>query len=212
MKTGNNVLPLTNMRDELLSIVLEIEKFVTVFVDRGRELVLDSLPSGEIRGVLVPVLPHGAPRLEDGARRGGAYLTRRREAVLENAADHERVRLGIEGVELRRYVRLGRDVEGRFVEILGSGCRVRGELTQTSGVSRGIVGGGVARGRRRRRPEEHNFRQRERRLAVVRIGNGRLRFNDLGGKWVQIIVKTMVVEEILFNFARIHLPIEQEQE
>lgn len=140
MKTRNNVLPLTNMRNELLSIVLETEKFVTVFVDRRRELVLDSLPRRQIRSVLVPVLPHRPPRLENGARRGGAYLTRRREAVLENATDHQRVRLGIKRVELRRYMRLRRDIERRFVKILRSGCRVWSELTQPSGVSRRIVG------------------------------------------------------------------------
>lgn len=77
------------MRNELLRIVLEAEEFVTVLVDVSGELVLDPLPSREVSRVLVAVLPDGAPRLEDGARSGGADLRRRGEAALEEAADHE---------------------------------------------------------------------------------------------------------------------------
>lgn len=61
---------------------------VTVRVDVGGELVLDAFPGGEVGGLLVAVLPDGAPRLEDGAGGGGADLGRGGKAVLEEAADH----------------------------------------------------------------------------------------------------------------------------
>lgn len=61
---------------------------VTVLVDARGELVLDSLPRGEVCGFLVAVLPDGAPRLEDGAWGCGADLGGGGEAVLEEALDH----------------------------------------------------------------------------------------------------------------------------
>lgn len=111
METHDDFLPLVNMGNELLGVVLEAEEFVTVRVDVSGELVLDPLPSREVSGVLVAVLPDGAPGLEDGAGRGGADLRRRGEAALEEAADHEGVGLRVEGVELRRDVGLGADEE-----------------------------------------------------------------------------------------------------
>ena len=63
------------MGNGLIRIVFEAKEFVTgIGVHVCGELVLDSLPSGQVSGVLVAVLPHGAPRFEDGARRGGSDL------------------------------------------------------------------------------------------------------------------------------------------
>lgn len=76
----------------------------------GSKLVLYTLPRGEVRCILVPVLPDGAPRLEDSAWGGDADLSRSRESMLADAADHERVRLGVEGIELGGDVGVGTDV------------------------------------------------------------------------------------------------------
>lgn len=103
------------MRNELGSIVLKTQVIVsnfvigigmiraksdvTVVVEDG-EFVLDALPGGEIGGVLVAVLPDGAPAGEDGGRGGGFDFVGRGEAALENTGDHEGVGLLVESVEL----------------------------------------------------------------------------------------------------------------
>lgn len=98
----------------MLGIVFEAKELVTGGrVDVGRELVLDALPRGEVGGVLVAVFPDGAPGLEHGARRGGTDLGWGGEPVLEEAADHQGVRLRVEGVELGGDVGLRADVELR---------------------------------------------------------------------------------------------------
>lgn len=169
------------MRNELLGIVLETEKLVTVGVDVGGELVLDALPGREVGRVLVPVLPDGAPRLEDGARRGGADLGRRGEAALQEAADHQGVGLRVEGVELGGDVGLRTDVERRRRAAVvggggvgvGVGNRVCGAVVSRSVVV--LVGGVGRRGGGGRGPEDYDFREGEGRVVVVIwVGNGRL--------------------------------------
>lgn len=81
-----------------------------MWVHVGIELVLDALPGGEVGGVLVAVLPDGAPGAEDGAGGGAADLVGGGESTLEDAARHEVVGLAVEGVELGGDVRLGVDV------------------------------------------------------------------------------------------------------
>lgn len=99
------------MRNELLGVILEAKKFITGGgVHMGGKLVLDALPCGEVRGILVSVLPDGAPRLEDSAWGGDADLSRGRESVLADAAEHEGVRLGVEGIELGGDVGVGTDI------------------------------------------------------------------------------------------------------
>ena len=91
---------------------------------------MDSLPRGEVRGVLIAVFPDGAPRLKDGAD-----LRRCGQAVLEEAANHEGVGFRVEGVELGGDVRLRvDDVE------LGLHCLVW--LVVRVGVGFGLVEGG----------------------------------------------------------------------
>jgi hypothetical protein len=90
--------PLADVRDALPRVGLEVEGPP---VGRRAELVLDALPSGEVGRVLVPVLPHRPPRGEHGGGRRGADLVGGRGAAGEDASQHERVRLGGEGVELR---------------------------------------------------------------------------------------------------------------
>lgn len=110
MESHDNVLPLINMGNELLRIVLEAKEFVTVvWIHVCGELILDALPRGEVGGVFVAVLPDGTPRLEDGAWGCEADLRRCGEALLEEAADHEGVRFRVEGVELGGDVRLRAD-------------------------------------------------------------------------------------------------------
>lgn len=155
------------MRNTLLRIVFEAKEFVTgVRVHVRGELVLDSLPRGEVGGVLVAVFPDGAPRLQDGAWSGGADLRRRGQAVLEEAADHEGVGFRVEGVEL------GGDVGLRADDVeLGLRCRVG--LAVRVGVGFGRVGGG---GRGRGGTEEDDFWEgKGRRVVVLGFGvNGRL--------------------------------------
>ena len=94
------VLPLANVRDELLlSVVFEAEEIIAAGDDG--ELVLDTFPRREVGGVLVTVFPDGAPRLEDGVWSCGADLGGGGEAVLEEAEGHEGVGGGVECVELR---------------------------------------------------------------------------------------------------------------
>lgn len=103
MKAHDDVLPLVDVRNQLLGIVLKAqEEVVTVMVMVGGsgELVLDAFPGGEVGGVLVAILPDGAPAGEDGGRSGGADLVGSGEAALEDAADHQGMGLGVEGVEL----------------------------------------------------------------------------------------------------------------
>ena len=94
--------PHADVGDALRGVGLEVE---VPPVGRRGELVLDALPRGEVGGVLVPVLPDGPPRGEHGERRGGADLVGGGGAAGEDAAQHEPVRGGAEGVELRGDVR-----------------------------------------------------------------------------------------------------------
>lgn len=57
----DDFLPLVDVGDELGSVVLEAEVRVSVRVRVGLELVLDSLPCGEVSGFFVAVFPDGAP-------------------------------------------------------------------------------------------------------------------------------------------------------
>ena len=100
---------------------------------------MDSLPRGEVRGVLIAVFPDGAPRLKDGAD-----LRRCGQAVLEEAANHEGVGFRVEGVELGGDVRLRvDDVE------LGLHCLVW--LVVRVGLGFGLVGGEEKDGEGRKR-------------------------------------------------------------
>lgn len=129
------------MRNELLVIVLEAQEFVTVLVDVGGELVLDALPGGDVGGVLVAVLPDGAPGLEDGAGRGGADLDGGGEAGVEDAPDHEGMGIRVEGVELGGDVGLRGDVDGLGFGV-GFGVRVWDVVVFVGGVG-GRGGGGA---------------------------------------------------------------------
>lgn len=118
---GDDVLPLVNVRYELVWVVLEEEDWVAAAgVDVGIELVLDALPGGEVGCVLVAVLPDGAPGAEDGAGGGAADLVRGGEAALEDAAGHEGVGVAVEGVELGGDVGLGVDVGRGMGQRLGA--------------------------------------------------------------------------------------------
>ena len=114
---------------------------------------MDSLPRGEVRGVLVAVFPDGAPRLKDGAD-----LRWCGQAVLEEAANHEGVGFRVEGVELGGDVRLrADDME------LGLLCLVW--LVVRVGVGFGLVGGG---GKGRGGMEEDDFWEgKGRRLGIL---------------------------------------------
>jgi len=62
VKPHDYILPLVNVRDELLRIILEAEKFVTGgWVEARGELILDPFPGGEVSRFLVTILPNGAP-------------------------------------------------------------------------------------------------------------------------------------------------------
>ena len=102
MRLRDYVPPHADVGDALRGVGLEVE---VPPVGRRGELVLDALPRGEVGGVLVPVLPDGPPRGEHGERRGGADLVGGGGAAGEDAAQHEPVRGGAEGVELRGDVR-----------------------------------------------------------------------------------------------------------
>lgn len=116
------------MRNELLGIVLETEEFITILVDMGGELVLDALPSGEVSGVLVAVLPDGAPRLEHRSWRGGSDLGWGGEPALQEAANHQGMGLRVESVELGGDMGIGTNIERLVMMVLVGigGIRVRG--------------------------------------------------------------------------------------
>lgn len=116
------------MRHALLRVVLEAKKFVTGSgVNMGREFLLDALPTRHIGGILVTVLPDGPPRFQDGVGRSSADLVGGSQAVLENAANHKRVRFRIECVELRGYMRLGVNVSScmTVIGVIAFGIGVR---------------------------------------------------------------------------------------
>ena len=146
----NDLLPLINVRNELVRVVLEAEEGVTVGIEVRLELVLDALPGSEVCGFLVAVLPDGAPGLEDGAGGGVDDLGGGGEAAVEEGADHEGVGFGVEGVELGGDVGFRGDEEGRrgrgFGGVVGLGC-ARGLGLGVGGVRWGVVGGGVGRRR-----------------------------------------------------------------
>lgn len=109
----DDVLPLVDVRDELVGVVFEAEEVgVGIRVVVGGKLVLDAFPGGEVGGVLVAVLPDGAPGGEHGAGGGGADVGGGGEAAEEEGAEHEGVGGGGEGVELGRDVGVGGDEEG----------------------------------------------------------------------------------------------------
>ena len=113
---------------------------------------MDSLPRGEVRGVLGAIFPNSVPRLKDGAD-----LYRRGQAMLEEAANHEGVGFWVEGVELGGDVRLrADDVE------LGLHCLVW--LVVRVEVGFGLVGGG---GKGRGGMEEDDFWEGKGRRVVV---------------------------------------------
>jgi len=103
--------------DALRGVGLEVE---VPAVGRRGELVLDALPRGEVGGVLVAVLPDRPPGGEHGERRGAADLVGGGGAAGADAAQHEPVGGGAEGVELRRDV-WGR-VDGRQQREGGGGA------------------------------------------------------------------------------------------
>lgn len=109
--------PHADVGDALRSVGLEVK---VPAVGRRGELVLDALPRGEVGGVLVPVLPDRPPGGEHGERRGAADLVGGGGAARADAAQHEPVGGGAEGVELRRDVR-GR-VDGRQQREGGGGA------------------------------------------------------------------------------------------
>lgn len=171
------------MGNKLLGIVLEAKKLVASVIHVGGELVLDPLPGGEVGGLLVAVLPDGAPGLEHGPRGGISDLERGGEAVLEDAADHEGVGLRVEGVELGGNVGLRGDEEGL---VRGDTCR------RVSGGA----GGGVAGRLGGRGAEEDYFGKGKGGVVghVVLVGNH-------GRRRVQMM---MIEEEILLAFTGIH--------
>lgn len=116
MGCDDDVLPLFDMGDALRGIVLE-EKHAT---HAGVELVLNTLPRGEIGSILIPVLPDGAPGSEDGTWGRRADLVGGGDAALEDAVDHERMGVTVEGVEL------GGDVRGWINE--GPMLRIGSEI------------------------------------------------------------------------------------
>lgn len=133
----DDVLPLVEVRDELVRVVFEAEEVgVGGNVVVRSELVLDAFPGGEVGGVLVAVLPDGAPGGEHGAGGGGADVGGGGEAAEEEGAEHEGVGGGGEGVELGRDVGVGGDEEGVGIGIWGCG--------------RGRVGGGGGGGEEER--------------------------------------------------------------
>ncbi|KAM0946046.1 hypothetical protein DsansV1_C09g0090671 [Dioscorea sansibarensis] len=81
------------------------------------EFVLDTLPGSEIRSILITVLPHRPPGLQNRARGSLTELIRSCEPALEDATDHKIVRLAIEGIELGGDVGAG-SKRGRG----GGGC------------------------------------------------------------------------------------------
>lgn len=99
------------MRHELPRVVFKAEELVAGGgIEARGELVLDPFPRRDVGGVLVAVLPDGAPRFEDGARGGDADLGGGGEAAFAEAEDHEGVGFGVECVELGGDVRLRVDV------------------------------------------------------------------------------------------------------
>ena len=73
----DDVLPLVEVRDELVRVVFEAEEVgVGGNVVVRSELVLDAFPGGEVGGVLVAVLPDGAPGGEHGAGGGCGFRIR----------------------------------------------------------------------------------------------------------------------------------------
>ncbi|KAG6665526.1 hypothetical protein CIPAW_02G167100 [Carya illinoinensis] len=196
------------MGDELLGIVFEAEELITGGgVDVGGELVLDALPGGKVRGVLVAVLPDGAPGLEDGPGCGSADLSRGGESLLQEAADHQGVGLRIEGVELGRDVGLGADMEfgdrgwGRLDRRVGGAVARRGRR------GRGRRGGGGG-------AEKGDFGEGESGVVLGFVLNGRLGLEDLRGLlwWVQMMgVEVVVREEVVFGFVGIHGKMERRE-
>lgn len=98
------VLPLVDVGDALLGIVLEAKDLVAVVVEAGGELVLDALPPCKVGGVLVAVLPHAPPGGQHRRRGGATDLVGRGVARLHEALHHQVVRLPVEGVELGRHM------------------------------------------------------------------------------------------------------------
>lgn len=168
-------------------IVLEANEFITgIGIHVRGELVLDPLPSGEVSGVLVAVLPHGPPRFEDGTRRSGSDLSGSGQAMLADAADHEGMGVGVESVELRGNVMLRANVvvaEGLRRDLTGIG----GDVV--------VVGGGMGGGGR---AEEEDLGERNGGLRLRRKDDVRV----VGRKWGEI--RVVVVKEIGFGFAGIH--------
>lgn len=76
------------MGHQQFEVVFEAQELITVGADMGGELVLDALPGGDVGGVLVAVLPDGAPTGEDGGGGGGSDLVGGGEAAPQEAADH----------------------------------------------------------------------------------------------------------------------------
>lgn len=202
------------MRDILLRVILETEVLVTgCGVHVSRKLVLDSLPRREVGRILVTVLPDGPPRLEHGSRRGGADLGWSCEPLLQNAPDHQSVRLRVESVELSGYMRLGANVRGRLIRHLVNDVvmvRMIGRCVVVFG--RRVTWGFLGRG-----TEQDDFRKGRKRNRVIVIGvvvvvvivDGRLRFRlvvvvvvDDHGWWDQIMMMRM--KEIVFSFVWIH--------
>lgn len=211
------------MRNKLLGIILEVQELITgAGVDVGGELLLDALPRGEVGRVLVPVLPHRAPGLEDGAGRGGPNLGGGRQALLEDALDHEGVGIRVEGVELGRDVGVGANVREGMVGILvppaaaslggyGSGCRGGGG---GGGLGDGVLvvggrGGGLGVGGAEEDHREGGF------VGGIGVGDGRLRLGQerrrrRGGQAVVVVVVVVmvvvavVVEKVVFYLVRIH--------
>ena len=114
VKVHNNVLPLINMGNELIRIILEAEKFITVGrIDMNIELVLNPLPRSEVRRVLIPVLPDRPPAGKHRNWRSGADLLGRSWAAFAEALQHQSMRLLVESVELGGNMRLGANVRRR---------------------------------------------------------------------------------------------------
>lgn len=130
--------PHADVGDALRGVGLEVK---VAAVGRRGELVLDALPRGEVGSVLVPVLPDGPPGGEHGERRGAADLVGGGGAARADAAQHEPVGGGAEGVELRRDVR-GR-VDGRQRREGGGGAAHQARVLAGDLDQRLVVGVGV---------------------------------------------------------------------
>jgi hypothetical protein len=193
--------PHADVGDALRGVGLEVK---VPAVGRSGELVLDALPRGEVGSVLVPILPDRPPGGEHGERRGAADLVGRCGAACSDAAYHEPVGGGAEGVELRRDVR--DRVDRRQQREGGGGAHqarvLTGDLNQRLVVGVGVeevAAGGRIRGARVWVRRVGWFRKGGGEEGIHGRDGGRRRRGDLRHLRAKKILRTIFGEFSLFT-------------